>query len=229
MILAARLSRMAKIKAMSVTAIMLVSCQLPAESSAIQGNRRPFRVRQTWLDPSAEDAVLEDHDSNIPLIVDAIQETAPRNRSSQRDLLNLEQNHGMGDELPNGDADDEFTNQLSWRFGRLQLTQDGQLQYFGSTSNLTLLDALVGVNFSSLNNTQKDTREILENANLDIDVDEVLEQHLLELYFAWQNPPLYLVDYNLFWEARQQNRHDGIVSSYYSRSLVDAMWVSRIA
>lgn len=205
---------------------------MPASSSDFRDTRQPATFPTNLdLGPSTEesqgDAVLIDHDPNISLFVNAPRANIPPDLGvSGTDPSNLHQDNVAGDELPSADADDEFTNQLSWRLGRLQLTQDGQLRYFGSTSNLTLLDALVGVNFSSSSNTQKDTREILENANLNVDVDEVLEQHLLELYFAWQNPSLYLVDYELFWKTRQQDSHDSMASSYCSRPLVDAMWVS---
>jgi hypothetical protein len=141
-------------------------------------------------------------------------------------LGNVQQDNAISDDLPGADADDEFTNQLSWRLGRLQLTQDGQLQYFSSTSNLTLLDGLVIVNIPTSNNVQKDTQEVLENMDLNITVDKTLEHHLLALYFAWQNPSLYLIDYKVSWKTRQQNNTDSLLSSYSSPALVDAMWNS---
>ncbi|GIJ86520.1 hypothetical protein Asppvi_005409 [Aspergillus pseudoviridinutans] len=209
---------------------------MSASSKNFSNSREPPTFRTSLgLGPTPDegqrDAALVDHDSSIPLFANAIQESAthanipPDLMTSVRDPGNEQQDNAISDDLPSADADDEFTNQLSWRLGRLQLTQDGQLRYFGSTSNLTLLDGLVSVNFSSSNNTQKDTQEVLENANLNVAIDETLEHHLLELYFAWQNPSLYLVDYEVFWKTRQQNENDqdGLVSSYNSRALVDAM------
>ncbi|KAJ6071138.1 hypothetical protein N7499_009152 [Penicillium canescens] len=169
------------------------------------------------------------HDSNISFFLDSTEEAAPQIRlspdhpPSECEPHELQPDYAACDDLPDADADDEFTNQLSYRLGRLQFTQDGQLRYFGSTSNLTLLDALVSVDLPNSNITQKDTQEVLENAKLNIDVDKDLENHLLELYFTWQNPSLYLVDSERFWKARKEYIHNGLVSSYYSQSLVEAM------
>lgn len=126
-------------------------------------------------------------------------------------------------ELFDAEVDDEVTTQLSCRLGKLQFTQDGQLRYFGSTSNLHLLDVLVSVTLPAPKIAEKETREILENARLNADIDEIFEKHLIELYFTWQDPSLHLVDCDKFWKARAQHIYDGLVSPYYSRSLGDAM------
>ncbi|KAE8380468.1 fungal-specific transcription factor [Aspergillus bertholletiae] len=121
------------------------------------------------------------------------------------------------------DSDEEVTNQMSCRLGRLQLTHHGQLRYFGSTSNLTLLDALVGVVPPSPRSFQRDEQEVLENADLNINVDEELERHLIELYFAWQDPWLHAVDMDVFWKAQSRFLDEGSPTQYYSRALSNAM------
>ena len=121
------------------------------------------------------------------------------------------------------DSDEEVTNQMSYRLGRLQLTHHGQLQYFGSTSNLTLMDALVGVIPPSSSAFQRDAQEILENAGLNMPVGEELERHLIELYFAWQDPWLHVVDMDVFWKAQSRFLAEGISTQYYSRALSNAM------
>ena len=119
------------------------------------------------------------------------------------------------------DSDDEVTDRFSCRLGRLQLTHDGQLRYFGSTSNLTLLDALVDA--TPPITVQKDVSELLENAKLDREADETLERHLLELFFTWQDPSMHVVDAGAFWSCRAQSKCEGVTTSYYSRALSDAM------
>ncbi|RAK98063.1 Zn(II)2Cys6 transcription factor [Aspergillus ibericus CBS 121593] len=119
------------------------------------------------------------------------------------------------------DSDDEVTDQLSCRLGRLQVTHDGQLRYFGSTSNLTLLDALVDVTPPVA--IARDARELLENAQLDHEMDEAFERHLLELFFTWQDPRLHIIDTESFWRARAQSRDESLPTPYYSRALSDAM------
>ncbi|KAK1147804.1 hypothetical protein N8T08_000317 [Aspergillus melleus] len=132
-----------------------------------------------------------------------------------------------GPGVPNRDddvdeeSDDEVTDQLSCRLGRLQFTHDGQLRYFGSTSNLTLLDALVDVTPPIA--VQKDATELLENAGLDKDIDEIFEKRLLELFFAWQDPCLHVIDADTFWRSRAQSKYEGIATPYYSPTLSYAM------
>ncbi|KAJ6059247.1 uncharacterized protein N7446_008830 [Penicillium canescens] len=121
--------------------------------------------------------------------------------------------------LPETDSDDEVVEQLSYRLGRVQVTHDGQLRYFGSTSNLTLLDALVSIGNPNSTSVQKDMQDTLENLKLDMQVEEAFEKHLLELYFAWQDPCLHVVNIEAFWKARLQNRYEDSNSQYYSRSL----------
>ncbi|KAI9035934.1 Zn(II)2Cys6 transcription factor [Aspergillus affinis] len=129
--------------------------------------------------------------------------------------------------IPNQDddldeeSDDEVTDQLSCRLGRLQFTHDGQLRYFGSTSNLTLLDALVDI--TPPIPVHKDASELLENAGLDKEIDEIFERHLLELFFAWQDPCLHVVDADTFWRSRAQSKYEDIATPYYSPTLLHAM------
>ncbi|RJE25122.1 fungal specific transcription factor [Aspergillus sclerotialis] len=119
------------------------------------------------------------------------------------------------------ESDDEVTDQFSCRLGRLQLTHDGQLRYFGSTSNLTLLDALVDVTPPS--SVQRNAPEVLENAKLGKEIDEGFETHLLEHFFAWADPSVHVVEAETFWRSRTQSRYEGLATPYYSRALSDAM------
>ncbi|KAL4881834.1 fungal-specific transcription factor domain-containing protein [Aspergillus karnatakaensis] len=128
-------------------------------------------------------------------------------------------NHYEDDE----DDEDEVANQLSCRLGKLQVTHDGQLRYFGSTSNFTLLDILVDVGPSSSSSNHRRTQDILENAGLGLRVDESFRKHLLQLYFTWHDPCLHAVDEEIFWTARTQNRLDGMDTPYFSDALSDAM------
>ncbi|KAL2847792.1 fungal-specific transcription factor domain-containing protein [Aspergillus pseudoustus] len=121
------------------------------------------------------------------------------------------------------EEEDEVTNQLSCRLGKLQVTQGGQLRYFGSTSNFTLLDVLVDVAPSSPVSIQRNTQEILDNAELGLDVEEPFEKHLLQLYFTWHDPSLHAVGEDVFWRSRGQKRYEGVDTPYFSRALSDAM------
>jgi hypothetical protein len=121
------------------------------------------------------------------------------------------------------EEEDEVTNQLSCRLGKLQVTHGGQLRYFGSTSNFTLLDVLVEVAPASPVSITRGTQETLENAGLALDVDEPFEKHLLQLYFTWHDPCMHAVSEDVFWRSRAQKMYEGVDTPYYSRALSDAM------
>ncbi|KAL3447658.1 fungal-specific transcription factor domain-containing protein [Aspergillus insuetus] len=121
------------------------------------------------------------------------------------------------------EEEDEVTNQLSCRLGKLQVTHGGQLRYFGSTSNFTLLDVLVDVAPSSPVSITRGTQDTLEHAGLALNVDETFEKHLLQLYFTWHDPCMHAVSEDVFWRSRAQKIYDGADTPYYSRALSDAM------
>ncbi|KAL2855687.1 fungal-specific transcription factor domain-containing protein [Aspergillus pseudodeflectus] len=121
------------------------------------------------------------------------------------------------------EEEDEVTNQLSCRLGKLQVTHGGQLRYYGSTSNFTLLDVLVEVAPTSPVSITRGTQETLENAGLALDVDEPFEKHLLQLYFTWHDPCMHAVSEDVFWRSRAQKMYEGLDTPYYSRALSDAM------
>ncbi|KAJ5172857.1 hypothetical protein N7492_005450 [Penicillium capsulatum] len=201
-----------------------------SSSVDIEPSRRTPSQRSTLpdsLDPSVKSQLVEDKKSATDTSGTQLDDSAV-SESSQL-LLPLEPpGHDLDRPQPadldlSEESDDEVTTQLSCRLGKIQFTQDGQLRYFGSTSNLHLLDVLVSVTLPAPKIAQKETQEILDNARLNADIDEAFEKHLIELYFTWQDPSLHLVDYDQFWRSRAQHNYDGLVSPYYSRSLADAM------
>lgn len=190
-----------------------VSAELPSLPVSLEGNEKAQAAEDT-------NAV---HGTEQTEAVTTALPSGPSSHTLQvheaSNLLSKPQDPDLSDT----ESDDEVTNQLSCRLGKLQFTQDGQLRYFGSTSSLHLLDVLVSVTLPAPKIAERETQEILENARLNADIDQSFEKHLLELYFSWQDPSLHLVDYDRFWEARAQHHFDGLVSPYYSRSLADAM------
>ncbi|KAJ6183931.1 hypothetical protein N7519_005232 [Penicillium mononematosum] len=172
-----------------------------------------------------EDAVLVDFDDTI----DHIQNDAGPSQLSESYRMHVAptQFAPNDDVIPSEnletDSEDEVTNQFACRLGRVQLTHDGQLRYFGSTSNLNLLDVSVDIGNPTPSLVQKDAQEILEDSGLNIEVEEAFEKHLLELYFAWQDPCLHVVHSEAFWKAKFQNQYEGLTSAYYSQALCNAM------
>lgn len=172
-------------------------------------NEQP--INQTPAENAPEDSILVEYD----LTLDQIENGGGSSQIAPNDSMPTEQ--------PDTDSEDEVTNQLAYRLGCVQKIHDGQLRYFGPTSNLTLLDLSVSIGHSTPHFVQRDAQDTLNDLKLNIEVEEVFEKHLLELYFAWQDSCLHVVHSEIFWNAKQKNRKDGSTSPFFSRALCDAM------
>lgn len=120
-------------------------------------------------------------------------------------------------------------DQLSKRMGSLRVAEDGQLRYYGATSNMHILR-------SSMTNPtenippragQYNSSEILAQAGFGQYVAPELEDHLIKLYLAWENPFIHVVDEEAFLEARAKvtssTNPKEPFPSYYSELLVNSM------
>ncbi|KAH0187527.1 hypothetical protein KCV03_g5612, partial [Aureobasidium melanogenum] len=126
---------------------------------------------------------------------------------------------------PGEEENTELVNQLSARLGSLRLAPDGKLRYFGTASNLHLIDnqSKFGENFMLHTPSRINVQRLLEVADLSQTVDIQLEDHLLRLFFTWHNPSSYIVDEEVFYMARQSWFNTGVQNSYYNDVLKDAM------
>lgn len=126
------------------------------------------------------------------------------------------------------------------RTGSLQFSDHGQLKYFGATSNVHFLRNSIPFqpqtstflpSSAEKNKSPSDSSLIEELSDVTHRVPRELEDHLIQLYFAWENPYFRVVDEEAFMNARHQalSRSDGEdntpVPSYYSEFLVNAMFV----
>jgi hypothetical protein len=119
---------------------------------------------------------------------------------------------------------DEMMDQLSARMGSFQIAEDGQLRYFGATSNLHILHNGV----SSLSRTPTRSVRIegaaaLESAGWAQEVSADFEEHLEKLYFTWEDPAIHVVDKDMYYKEKEkyERGQDGI--SYYSETLKNAI------
>ncbi|BCS29525.1 fungal specific transcription factor domain-containing protein [Aspergillus puulaauensis] len=84
--------------------------------------------------------------------------------------------------------------ELTQRAGRLNIGEDGQLRYFGAQSNYHLLHGPI---YNETTRPIQEFQEIgLATAGLlcrAVDVPQGLQDHLLGLYWRWQNPWLYMI------------------------------------
>ena len=121
------------------------------------------------------------------------------------------------------EAENNVLEQLSHRMGTLKIAGDGHLRYYGATSNLNLVD--VSATQPRPRSVRHDGQDILDHLQIGKPVDQALEDHLVQLYFTWQNPSAYVVDKKMYVQARSTWRNEQIDTPYYSEVLSNAMYV----
>jgi hypothetical protein len=119
----------------------------------------------------------------------------------------------------------EVTTQISDRMGGLFASREGQWRFYGATSNLHLGRGRSNSGIASREFSQQRSQNTarLKLFSVAQTVDESLIQHLVELYFAWHNASLHIVDEVFFREGRDLYLHHGRSSTFYSDFLLNAM------
>ncbi|OKL56201.1 hypothetical protein UA08_08406 [Talaromyces atroroseus] len=146
---------------------------------------------------------------------------------AERTSMRAHQHDDDDNDSDTGDeAEREVIEQLSHRIGTLKLASDGHLRFYGPTSNLNLVD----VTSTSTQRPGPDERsvrhdgqELLNHLHIGQHVEQSLENHLIELYFTWQNPSLYIVEPEMFAIARAKWRDESDDTPFYSEVLTNAM------
>ena len=135
----------------------------------------------------------------------------------QSPIVNL--NQEAQDQEPDG-----IEEYLSARMGSLQIAEDGQLRYYGPTSNLHIYhNGLLSLSRSSIRTVATEGRAALQRAELDAPTNPDIETHLARLYFAWEDPAIHVVDEEVFFAEKQRWLAGDFETSYYSETLNNAM------
>lgn len=160
------------------------------------------------MSPTAEDAI----ESAEPTIEQAIQNMPKDSPIDTQDHFSL-----------SGESSLDMTP-LSDRMGSLQIAEDGQLRFFGPTSNLHISHVgpfpLFNSNIRSIHWNES---LILTAAGVNNHVEEELEAHLTKLYFAWENPNIPLVDERAYYRGKDCYRKLNQPNNRYSEVLNNAM------
>ncbi|KAJ9149483.1 Fungal-specific transcription factor domain-containing protein [Pleurostoma richardsiae] len=84
--------------------------------------------------------------------------------------------------------------ELTDRLGRLNVGEDGQMRYFGSRSNFSLLRGRFVENSTTSTAILQDrAAATVRQLSLDVQYTEELQEHLLDLFWRWQNNWQYIV------------------------------------
>ncbi|KAK1716026.1 fungal-specific transcription factor domain-containing protein [Colletotrichum acutatum] len=128
------------------------------------------------------------------------------------------------DDAGSGTTEEDLVNQLSDRLGSLQIGPNGRISYFGPTSNFSLMELPVGADTLAVDRTvRNDGQEHLDNMGYGKQVPQDLEDHLINLYFTWQDPFQHVVDRDLYEEAKHSWHEREEDTPYYSEALRNAM------
>ncbi|KAL2866650.1 transcription factor domain-containing protein [Aspergillus lucknowensis] len=133
--------------------------------------------------------------------------------------------HDDSDSGEEDEAEKDVIEQISHRIGTLKIAGDGHLRFFGATSNLNLVDvsATQQRQRPDARTVRHDGQDILNHLRIGQPVDQALEDHLLELFFTWQNPSTYIVDKEMYMTARLKWREELDDTPFYSEVLTNAM------
>ncbi|KAH7239631.1 nitrogen assimilation transcription factor nit-4 [Fusarium solani] len=115
----------------------------------------------------------------------------------------------------------DLTSMVTGLLGRLNVGDDGQLHYFGSQCNFHLLHGSLGyVTMESTVSMQRQGLAAVGCLGKDMPLSTELQEHLLELYWTWQNPWNYIVHKGAFSRAF----HSRTYGRYCTPSLLSAIF-----
>lgn len=111
---------------------------------------------------------------------------------------------------------------LSDRVGTLRIGRGGKTHFFGPTSTFNLRDMPHSDNFDSHRRIHGYDLHNPDRVEADREVPSELEEHLINLYFSWQDPSFHVVDRKLYEDAKEKwfAMED---TSLYSEALRNAM------
>ncbi|KIW84801.1 hypothetical protein Z517_00189 [Fonsecaea pedrosoi CBS 271.37] len=122
------------------------------------------------------------------------------------------------------DPDSELTQELSTRMGRLQMAEDGNMRYYGATSNMHLLrNGLQSLFKPFTQSVRANGQDALVRAGLVWACHPAYEQHLTDVFFTWHAPLLNEVDQDVY--LREKQRYEaGINTPFFSPTLQNAIY-----
>ncbi|KAJ6023459.1 uncharacterized protein N7446_013821 [Penicillium canescens] len=109
-----------------------------------------------------------------------------------------------------------LVDEISDRVGTLKIGPGGKTRFYGPTSTFCLTE------MPFLDNYEANQPKPIYHSESEEDIPTALEDHLLNLYFSWQDPSFHIVDRDIYEEAKEKwgNLEE---TPYYSEALRNAM------
>lgn len=122
------------------------------------------------------------------------------------------------------ETDSDITDILAARVGALRIAEDGELRYYGPTSNLHVQpNGSQSLSQATIRHVEAEGSGVLRRLGLDREVPLATEMHLARLYFSWEDPAIHVLDEDTFFAEKQKTLFQGNKSPYYSETLNNAM------
>lgn len=120
------------------------------------------------------------------------------------------------------DSTETLVDQLSERIGSMHIEPGGHIRYYGPTSNFNLVKMPIPDMFNLHRTLRNNGQDYLDRLNLGKEAPPALEDHLINLYFSWQDPALHVVNRDMF-EAARVSWKEMNDTPYYSEVLHNSM------
>jgi hypothetical protein len=109
-----------------------------------------------------------------------------------------------------------LVDEISDRVGTLKIGLGGKTRFYGPTSTFSLTE------MPFLDNYEANQPKPIYHSESEEEIPMALEDHLLNLYFSWQDPSFHVVDRDIYEEAKE-NWGNLEETPYYSEALRNAM------
>ncbi|KAJ5091159.1 hypothetical protein NUU61_006029 [Penicillium alfredii] len=117
---------------------------------------------------------------------------------------------------------EDLVDELSDRVGTLRIGPGGKTHFYGPTSTFNLADVPLSDDLQPHFTPDKYALQDSNSCEADIEVPMGLEEHLINLYFSWQDPSFHVVDREMYEEAKAK-RHKMEDTPFFSGALRNAM------
>ncbi|KAI0874509.1 fungal-specific transcription factor domain-containing protein [Hypoxylon argillaceum] len=126
------------------------------------------------------------------------------------------------DSSPDTEETKELIGMLSDRMGSLQIEPSGRVRFYGPTSNFNLVDMPAPDDLTVHRTIRSDGQDCLDRFGIGAAVPPDIEEHLANLYFAWQDPAIHVVTRSVYEQAKDKWQ-DGEDTPYFSLALMNAI------